>query len=108
MAYAEIGGGNGFIADHEATGNLTIEYSRNPKSFPLMRYAERRPVTRTKGFYLNIDPTQAGRVRYDDGREFAWPSGAESPTGTDNLSQFQFSQYITRRFANSVPLDERG
>lgn len=108
MAYQEPGGSNTFIADHEATGNLQIEYSRNPKSFKLMRYSERRPVTKSRGFYLNIDPLQAGRVRYDDGREFAWPSGAESPTGTDNLSQFQFNSYLTRRFANPVLLDERG
>lgn len=107
MAYAEPGGGNTFIADHQATGNLVVEYSRNPKSYPLLRYSEIRPVQKTRGLWAKIDPTQGGRVRFADGRDFAWPPGADSPNGRDNLSQFTFVQYACNRFAPTTMLEDR-
>lgn len=109
MAYEQVGGSNAYIPtyDAEATGNLIVEFSRNPKSFPLLRYSELRPVTLTRGYYLRIEPQQAARIVYNDGREFAWPPGADRPTGTDNQERFQFAPYFTQRRAHSVKLDSR-
>lgn len=107
--YTQVGGSNTFIPtfDGEATGNLVIEYSRNPKSFPINTYSEIRPVTLSRGYYLRIEPQNAARVRNVDGREFAWPPGSDRPTGTDNQERFQFAPYFTKRRAFSVRLDQR-
>ena len=107
--YVQAGGSNTFIPtyDGKATGNLIMEYSRNPKSFPLLRYSELRPVIPMRGFYLRIEPEQGARIVYPDGREFAWPPGADRPTGTDNQARFQFASYFCQRRAHSVRLDNR-
>lgn len=109
MAYTPVGGSDAFIPtyDGESTGNLVMEYSRNPKSFPLLNYSELRPVTLSRGYYLRIEPEQAARIVNDDGREFAWPPGGDRPTGTDNQERFQFASYFTQRRAHSVRLDNR-
>src|SRR4051812_12529510 len=107
--YTQVGGSNAFIPtfDGESTGNLVMEYSRNPKSFPINQYSETRPVTLSRGYYLRIEPQQASRVRTLDGREFAWPPGSDRPTGTDNQERFQFAPYFCQRRAFSVRLDNR-
>lgn len=109
MAYTQVGGSNPFIPtyDGEATGNLVMEYSRNPKSFPLLQYSELRPVTLSRGYYLRIEPQNAARVMTTDGHEFAWPPSADRPTGTDNQARFQFASYFCQRRAFSVRLDNR-
>lgn len=107
--YTQVGGSNAYIPtfDGESTGNLVLEYSRNPKSFPLNTYSEIRPVTLSRGYYLRIEPQNAARIRNNDGREFAWPPGSDRPTGTDNQARFQFAPYFCQRRAFSVRLDNR-
>lgn len=107
MAYGEVGGGSVVIPDHEATGNMVVEFSRNVKDFPINQYAELRPVTKMRGFYCRIDPAQGARNKYGDGREYLWPGGANRPTGANNRSQFEFEEYETVRKAYTVPLDDR-
>jgi hypothetical protein len=109
MGYTQVGGSDAYIPafDGESTANLIFEYSRNPKSWKLNQFSELRPVTQDRGNFCLIEPEQAARVIYDDGREFAWPPGADRPTGTDNQERFQFSPYHTQRRAHSVPLDNR-
>lgn len=102
--FGEVGSYSTTIPDLESTGNLTVEFSRNPNSFPLNKYSELRPVTSDYGFFLKIDPTQASRVS-TNGAEFAWPKGANRPTGNDNRSMFELDFYRTQRFAPTVPLD---
>jgi hypothetical protein len=109
LNYTQVGGSNPYIPtfDGEATGNLVLEYSRNPKSFPLNQYTELRPVTLSRGYYLRIEPQNAARIRTADGREFAWAPGSDRPTGTDNQERFQFAPYFCQRRAFSVRLDNR-
>lgn len=107
MAYGEVGGGSVVIPDHEATGNMVVEFSRNPNDFAINQYAELRPVTKMRGYYLRIDPAQSVRNLYGDGREYLWPGGANRPTGANNRSQFEFESFQCRRKSYTVPLDDR-
>lgn len=102
---SSAGGYSTTIPDHEASGNMVVEFSRNVASFPINKYSELRPVTKMKGFYLQIRPSSAGRVRYPDARDYAWAPASERPKGQDNQLQFQFQTYICERYAHSVVVD---
>ena len=106
MAYTFPSSTNVFVPSADATGNLIIGFSRNVESFPINRWLEMRPVTRTRGFYWTWASQQAARVRFTDGREFVWPDGADSPTGTDNLEAMALNSYETVRYAPSFTLGD--
>lgn len=90
---------SGYVPNHEATGKMIVDYSRNPKSFASNRYAQIVPVTQTTGFYLKITPDNAARSLTATADEFAWADGQDAPTGADNHKEFEFLSYFTKRRA---------
>lgn len=94
---------NTYVADHEASGRLTVTYSRNPKKFPLNKYIKLTPVTKSRGYYLVMDFDTASRIT-DDGREFAFPDGARAPREIDNLDPHEFLEFRCQRYAYSWEL----
>lgn len=104
MASQEPGSLNTFIPTHEATGSMVVGWSRNTKDWSINRIMELRPVTKRKGYYLTWKSEQGARVRYNDGREFAWPDGSDRPTGQDNLELFEFEDYKCNRVAPSFTM----
>jgi hypothetical protein len=96
--YALPGGSNTYVKNHQATGNLVISYSRNPKDFPLNRYVQIREVKKDSGFYLQITAEEAGRVVGGNLSEFVWPDGADRPRRNAGHEQFRFVDYRTERF----------
>lgn len=102
------GGMNTFIPNHEATGNLVINFSRNPNKFALNRYAQIVPVKQTIGYYMNITVEEAGRIVDSDLSNLAWPDGNDAPTGEDGTEYFNFLQYICQRIAPTFRLGEMG
>ncbi len=100
-------GSNTFVQDHESSGRLVINFSRNPNQFPLNRYIQIIPVKKVAGYYLNMTVEEAGRLLSTDGREFNWPDGADSPSGTDGTEFFDFLPFKTQRKAYAVRLGQQ-
>lgn len=90
---------NAYVPSHDATGNLTISYSRNPRDFALNRWATITPIKKNIGLYLRFNAQQAARVRDPDLGEFLWKDGAEAPTGNWALEAFTWAKYIADRYA---------
>lgn len=92
------GGTNTFVLDHEASNKLRIDFSRDPKKFAINRYAQIVPCKKMAGYYLKMTIEEAARVSAD-GAEYAWPDGAEAPSGSDGTESFEYLSFMTKRFA---------
>src|ERR1700728_1024569 len=90
---------NVFVPSHDATGELTISYSRNPKDFALNQWVTMTPITKMIGLYLRFNAEQAARIIKTDLGEFLWKDGAEAPTGNWALEAFTWVKYIADRYA---------
>lgn len=99
-------GSNTFVRDHESSGRLTVDFSRNPKKFALNRYIQIIPTKKTAGYYLNMTVEEAGRLLNTDGAEFDWPDGADAPSGVDGTESAAFLEFRTKRKAYAVRLGE--
>lgn len=78
---------------------MVVQFSRDPKSFAINRYAQIVPVKKHTGYYLRINAEQAGRILNTDLREFAWHDAADAPSGTWGTEKFEFFQFACQRFA---------
>ncbi len=99
MATAYPGPQNVYVPSFDATGHLTISYSRNPKDFPLNEYITLTPITQMIGLYLRFNAQQAARIIKTNLGEFAWNDGAEAPTGNWALEAFTWVKYEAQRYA---------
>lgn len=88
---------NTFIADHDASNKMVIDFARNQKSFAVNRYAQVVPVKKVAGYYLEMTIEEAGRIQFTDLRNFLWPDGQEAPEGNDGTESFEFKPYRTIR-----------
>lgn len=100
-------GQNTFVKNHEASGKLVINFSRNPSKFALNRYIQVIPVKKQAGYYLEMTVEEAGRLLSTDGAEFNWPDGADAPSGSDGTESFRFLDFRTIRKAYAVRLGEQ-
>jgi len=91
------GGNNTFVPSHETSGKLTVEYSRNPKSFAHARYTQLVKSPKNVGYYMKLSIDEAGRVLDDLGREFLWPDGEDAGSGRDGVSGHEYLPFITQR-----------
>jgi hypothetical protein len=98
------GGSNTYVKNHQATGNLVISFSRNPKDFPFARYVQYRPVKKDAGYYLQITAENAARVVGSNLNEFVWPDGADAPRRNSGTELFKFLDYKTVRTAPDFTL----
>lgn len=99
MAAVYPSGSNTYIPSHEATGNLVVDFSRNPKKFALPRWAQMVPVTLNQGQYLLLTVEQAGRILNSGGEDFNWADGMRAPRGDGNTESFNWQPYLTKRKA---------
>jgi hypothetical protein len=106
MTYVYPSGTNTFVPNARATGNLQIEFSRNPESFALPNYAATRSVDKTTGYFWQIDPSEA--IRIQGRNDYAWPPSQEAPDGRDGTARFQLAPYTTNRWAFPFTLDAQG
>lgn len=102
----QIGQDNTYVKDHAASGRLTIEFSRNPKEFPLVNYIQIRPVTKQSGYYLRIDQRQAGRLIGGEITDFVWPDGNPRPQPRQNGMEFNFEDYFCTRRNFGQPIGD--
>jgi len=100
FAYTGVGGGqNVFVPgtawDAAASGALLVEYSRNPASFAVNKYAQVVPVKASSGWFFRINPVDA--IRVIGTNNFVWPEGSDAPVGKNE--QVEPVQYTTTRYA---------
>lgn len=100
MAYAYPAGnpGNTYVPSFEASGDLVVNYSRNPKDFALNSYVTLTPVEKSTGYFLQINPDNAARIVSSTSADYVWPDGNDAPTGAWNTQDFQFAPFLTKRY----------
>ncbi len=86
-----------------ATAQFHVEFSRNPRSFPINRYVEIIPTTKPQGKYLRIDDEEA--VRVTDIDRYRWPDRQKRPA-PDDLDH-EFVDFSTTRYAPGFRLGKR-
>lgn len=107
MATGYPSGTNTFVPSFEASGQLVVGFSRNPKSFPLNRYVQVVPVTQSIGYYLNLTAEEAARVVNSNLADFIWPDGNAAPDGNWALESFEFKRFATTRYAYPFALGQK-
>lgn len=99
MAAGFPSGTNTFVPSFDASGQLTVAFSRNPKDFPINKWSALTPVKKSTGYYLRITAENAARVINTDLSEFVWHDGNDAPNGSWGLESFQFIPFNTTRYA---------
>lgn len=99
MSFFYPGQFNTYLISHDATNNLIVAYSRNPKDFACAEYMQIVPVTKTTGAYLKITPEEAGRVLDSTLTAFRWDDGQESPEHNEGLESHDWATYRAARYA---------
>lgn len=107
MAAAFPSGSNTYVPSHEASGGLTVGFSRNPKKFKINQWAKIVPVKKGSGYYLRITAEEAARVINADLNDFVWHDGQEAPMGNDNLESFEYVKFATQRYAYPFNLGDK-
>ena len=99
MAAGYPSANNTYVPSHEATGNLIVGFSRNPKKFKLNQYTKLVPVSKGGGYFLSITPEEAARVINTNLSDFVWHDGQEAPQGNTNTESFVYTKYLTDRYS---------
>lgn len=100
------GSPNVWVPNHEASGKLVVDYSRNPKKFALNQYAQIVPVDNVLGLYQQMTIEERGRVMSTNAAEYDWADGADAPDGTDGTESFIWKQYLAKRKAYAFRLGD--
>jgi len=103
MAIAYPSGTSTFVPQWDASGKLAIGFSRDPKKFPLMKWAQLIQSDKNVGYYLRLDMTEASRVV--DPTDYVWARAAEAPHREDGLAGFELKEFRTTRYMYGVPMD---
>ena len=99
--------GNVFIRDHAASGQLIIDFARNPRDFAVNRYVTIVPVKKTQGLYLQMTIEEAGRIQQTDLANFVWADGQPAAEGNDGLESFAWLTFKTIRYNVPVLLGDK-
>ena len=97
---------NVFVKDHEASGKLTVDFSRNVKDFAVNQYAQIQPVTKVAGYYREVTVEEAGRILNSDLANFAWADGTAAPEGFEGTESHEWKEYRAERYAFPVTLGD--
>jgi len=104
MAEVAPGGGNTFVPTFsEATGQIQVEFTRSPNSYPVTQYCKLVPVSKSTGYFLSIDEEESSRLVSTN--DFAWRDGNDAPEGTQ--VDHEFTSFSTNRYAQSFTLGHR-
>ena len=95
-----------FIADHEGTNRLVVDFARNPEKFAINRYAQIVPMEKDQGYYLEMTVEEAGRVLSTDLADFVWPDGEPSPEFGWGTESHEFKPVVAQRYAYGFKLGQ--
>lgn len=96
MATSVAQGNNTFVPNFDGSNRAKFEFSRNPESFALPRYAAMRKVNRSVGYYLKGDTQQASRVVALDLHR--WEDGTSGMPDNEGQAEFEFLDFRTKRY----------
>lgn len=97
MAAVYPGAQNTFVASHEASNKLVVDFSRDIKKFAVNKYTQLVPVDKIVGWYLEMTVEEAGRIVDTNLDNFEWPDGQAAREGNDETESFNFKEFRTRR-----------
>lgn len=106
MPAAFPGAYNVFIRDHDASNRMVIDYARNINKFAVNQYCQIVPVKKVAGYYLEMTVEEAGRIVYDDLRNFVWYDGTTAPDFNDGTESFRWQPFRTERYAYGFNLGD--
>lgn len=92
------------VPTHEASGNLTIGYSRNARDFNIPKYCKYLPSSKNVGLYMKQSFQE--QVRVPTIQEFGWAPGQMRPRHTNGLEQFLMVPYLTKRYDYGASMDD--
>lgn len=92
--------------EKQAGDALVVDFSRNPKKFPVNRYCQIVPTTKNVGRYIEMTVEMAGRLLNDNDQDSLFPDNADRPDGAQNAESFEFKGYITQRRSYSFRLGD--
>ena len=97
---------NVFVKDHESSGKLTVDFSRNAKDFAVNNYSQIQSVDKVAGYYREVTVEEAGRILNSDLSNFSWADGAPAPEGFEGTESHEWKEYRCERFAFPVSLGD--
>jgi hypothetical protein len=100
------GSHNVFVRDHESSGRLVVDFSRNVKDFALNSYCQLQPAKKVAGYYREVTVEEAGRILNTDLAEFAWHDGTPAPNGYHGTESFEFKDFRCDRYTFGVTLGD--
>jgi hypothetical protein len=89
---------NTYVPVALAKDKLVVDFARDPKRFKVAQYTQVIPVEKDTGYYLYLDPDEAGRILNTDARDFVWYDGADAPRRHSGTQEFEFRPYRTTRY----------
>jgi len=95
-----------FIPNFDASGRLVVEFSRNPKDFPINQWIAITPVKQVAGFYLRILPENAARVIASKPEDSIWPDGMNAPSGEWNPALLDWKQFACFRYVSPYTIGQ--
>jgi hypothetical protein len=99
------GGSNTFIPSFEASGKLVTDFSRNPATFNINKYAALIKVNKRVGYFQKREIDESVRTSAD-GAEWLWADGMAA--GDNYIEQgFEWSPYACRRYQFPFSLGEQ-
>lgn len=90
---------NTYVPVALAKDKLLVDFARDPKKFKVAQYTQVVSVDKDTGYYLYLDPDEAGRVLNSDARDFVWYDAADAPRRHAGTQEFEFRPYRTQRYA---------
>lgn len=100
------GPSNMFLPSFSESGRLQVEFSRNPKSFPINTYCGMKTTKKDNGNYLRITAEQAARILSQ--QAWLWNDGAPAPDGNWNTEKFEWPSFQCERRLFPWALGTRG
>lgn len=85
------------------TTRLIVDYSRNPKDFPVNFLASIFNVDLPQGYYAKLDPAAQARLTSSP-QHYSWADGQQRPIQVDNEQGFTFESYFAQRYARTQPI----
>lgn len=93
------GGNNAYVPSHETTGKMVVDFIRNPKDFPVLRYCKYVPVSKKVGYYAKFDVQDRLRITDTNIASSMWADGADAPQGNAFGEKFEWLLHECIRYA---------
>jgi hypothetical protein len=92
------GAPNTYVPSTEATGNMVVDFSRNVESFPINKYLQIVPVTKSVGLYTKLGYDEGARILQTNLANFSWADGDDEPSDRGQTETHEFLPYACKRY----------